>query len=124
MKRKIYLGDLVHISYNPANGQYALGKADLSEYFYLSEDVLEAIIIDQSAIKSLKNICHDCLAEPGQLHELGCDMERCPFCGKQLISCGCYDTIMDIGPDMEINDQKWLEILNERGRIPYETSQS
>lgn len=33
--------------------------------------------------------CHDCGTIEGHLHERGCDMERCPFCGTQLISCGC-----------------------------------
>lgn len=36
------------------------------------------------------NNCHDCGAPPGGLHHLGCDMERCPACGHQLISCGCW----------------------------------
>lgn len=32
--------------------------------------------------------CHDCGAGPGQFHHFGCDVERCPICKGQLISCG------------------------------------
>lgn len=33
--------------------------------------------------------CHDCAALHGHVHHYGCDTERCPFCGGQLISCDC-----------------------------------
>lgn len=33
--------------------------------------------------------CHDCAALEDQLHVPGCDMEQCPRCGQQLISCPC-----------------------------------
>jgi hypothetical protein len=33
--------------------------------------------------------CHDCGAGDGELHHPGCDMEECPMCGRQSISCGC-----------------------------------
>lgn len=33
--------------------------------------------------------CHDCNVNAGQFHHPGCDMERCPKCNGQLISCGC-----------------------------------
>jgi len=31
--------------------------------------------------------CHDCGATKGQIHLSGCDVEECPVCKKQLISC-------------------------------------
>lgn len=36
-----------------------------------------------------KKNCHDCHVKPGELHHNGCDVERCPWCGHQRISCDC-----------------------------------
>lgn len=37
--------------------------------------------------------CHDCaiINKPGNVHHFGCDIERCPICKGQLISCGCLE---------------------------------
>jgi len=31
--------------------------------------------------------CDACGVKPGGVHHFGCDMERCPGCGGQLIMC-------------------------------------
>ena len=37
--------------------------------------------------------CHDCKTPPNGFHHPGCDAERCPKCGGQIISCDCLDDI-------------------------------
>jgi hypothetical protein len=42
---------------------------------------------ERSAMSETKfENCPACNAKPGQLHRLGCDVERCPQCGHQLLS--------------------------------------
>lgn len=60
--------------------------------------------------------CHDCGIGEGQIHKFGCDVERCPFCGDQLIICGCIDEIY--GSKIP-QDEEWLTKLEEKGRVPY-----
>ena len=38
--------------------------------------------------------CHDCgiINKDGNIHHYGCDMERCPRCEGQMLSCGCYNS--------------------------------
>jgi len=42
----------------------------------------------------VKNFCGDCGCREGELHKFfpECDMERCPICKGQLLSCGCDTT--------------------------------
>ncbi len=35
--------------------------------------------------------CHDCGIEHGGIHHVGCDVERCPECKGQLITCYCWE---------------------------------
>lgn len=55
-------------------------------------------------MKTTQHVCHDCGVKEGQIHQWNCDMERCPKCGHQVISCACELT------------QAQAEKL---GRVPY-----
>lgn len=46
--------------------------------------------------------CHDCGVVHEGHHHPGCDMEICPRCGGQLISCGCLNE-----PDPEPEAIDW-----------------
>ncbi|MGH9127619.1 MAG: hypothetical protein ACRDY2_01315 [Acidimicrobiales bacterium] len=45
--------------------------------------------------------CGDCGAPPGGVHHHGCDIEECPACRRQAISCGCQDE-PEGWPDLDI----------------------
>jgi len=74
-------------------------------------------------------ICHDCGAKEGEYHKLGCDMERCPFCGHQLISCECCYELLGIDVSVgtwayengltEEQEEKFFELCEQKGRIPW-----
>ena len=77
--------------------------------------------------------CDDCGAGEGDLHEIFCTRERCPFCGGQLISCGCISSVLELSPEEQqalddyIDDsvdplksvnERWVKALEKKGRIP------
>ena len=35
--------------------------------------------------------CRDCGTPPGGIHHHGCDVEECPVCHGQAITCGCAE---------------------------------
>lgn len=82
----------------------------------------------------MPNTCNDCGCNEGQLHELFCLRERCPFCGGQLVVCGCMSSVLKLSPDEQrvvdeyIDDsvepllginERWVSALNRKGRVPF-----
>ncbi len=71
-----------------------------------------------------ENICPACHAVTGELHELGCPVEMCPWCGGQLIYCPCRFERLDLeslGSETEL--LRLEELLHEQGRVPYSPEQ-
>jgi hypothetical protein len=44
---------------------------------------------DESGRPTSGDRCGDCGVSRGGWHHPGCDLQPCPACGRQLISCGC-----------------------------------
>lgn len=76
-------------------------------------------------VKDLERIqCPDCAVHLGEEHQLGCDIERCPKCGTQLIACGCFT--IDISDEHSEWDlagltlyqrEKWTGITYEKEKL-------
>jgi len=70
------------------------------------------------------DVCPACHAITGELHELGCPVEVCPWCGGQLISCPCRFEQLDIESLSSEEELVRLEaLLDERGRVAYSPDQ-
>jgi hypothetical protein len=62
-------------------------------------------------------LCPACQSAAGELHELGCPVEVCPWCGGQLIHCSCRFDQLGI-EEMTARDLLRFEaLLVEQGRI-------
>lgn len=71
-----------------------------------------------------RDICPACHAATGELHELGCPVELCPWCGGQLVYCSCrYDQLGAESFSTEEDIIRFEDILNRRGRVPYSPEQ-
>ncbi len=68
--------------------------------------------------------CPACQAATGELHELGCPVEICPWCGGQLIRCECRFT--RLGQEELADEQdivRFEALLNQKGRLAYSPEQ-
>ena len=75
-------------------------------------------------LDSDRDICPACHAGTGELHELGCPVEVCPWCGGQLIRCSCrFDRLESESLASEEELDRFEEILNQQGRIAYAPEQ-
>ena len=78
--------------------------------------------------------CPDCAVKPGELHQPGCDCERCALCGEQVISCDCvyhlngmalddmeqlHPDVYQDGPTDEMLAVYDAEVERRGGRIPW-----
>lgn len=65
--------------------------------------------------------CHDCNVAPGQPHHDGCDVERCPRCGRQLIGCECPWSHMSTGPRPQQADPVVKVVYKDEGDFGFIT---
>lgn len=57
---------------------------------------------DDPGWRARRGRCPDCGVAIGGFHHLGCDIQRCPVCRQQLISCECrWDEFDDDDDDDE-----------------------
>jgi hypothetical protein len=76
--------------------------------------------------------CRDCGCREGELHELACFQEKCPFCGHQLQTCDCFMEHITLRPgprrgkskaalvDMtRAQEVEWERALEKKGRVPF-----
>ena len=56
--------------------------------------------------------CGDCRVAHGGVHHHGCDVEECPNCGCQMVTCGCW--FDEDGVDIADDEDMFLDFVARR----------
>jgi len=128
--RYLYLVSSEGLEFQGSMADGYLAEELLDFFGYESNEAFAAVCASPEAlavyepVQMDEDVCPACHAVTGELHELGCPVELCPWCGGQLVHCSCrYD---QLGLDAISTEEELFQfeaILEERGRIPYAPEQ-
>lgn len=126
----IYLVSSEGIEFQGSVSDGFLAREVLDFFQYESGEEFKRICADHDQFVSYEplqvdeDICPACHTSSGEVHELGCPVEICPWCGGQFVNCSCR--FEQLGLDGLSSEQELLQLealLEERGRIPYSREQ-
>jgi hypothetical protein len=111
-----------------ADGMYDKDVLDFFGYESREKFLVESGELEGSQVyepmDSDDNICPACHVATGEIHEFGCPVELCPWCGGQVVYCSCRFEKLEVETlSSEAELARFEEILNEQGRIPYSPEQ-
>ncbi|MFV0437210.1 MAG: hypothetical protein ACK5PS_07455 [Desulfopila sp.] len=93
-----------------------------SETFYAAYG--EAQETPELTVKDGDKVCPICQVAVGEYHVLGCPVEVCPWCDGQLSHCNCRFEKLEVeSVESEEQIETLLELLKDKGRIPYRPEQ-
>lgn len=104
----------------------------LSFFGYAGQDELDKACVNLQELEEyhskshlMKTKCPVCSVFEGELHQLGCPVEVCPWCDGQLNRCNCrFDQlgVDKIGNEEEVH--KFEQLLAVKGRIRFAKEQA